>query len=294
MPIADIRIGAVFPHFSIGTNVDEIKAFATTVEGIGFDHLFVYDHVVGGSREGRPELEGRYTSAHNFHEIFVLFGYLAAVTTNLELVSGVIILPQRQTVLLAKQAAEVDILSKSRLRLGVGIGWNQIEYQALNENFRNRGKRFEEQISVLRQLFADEVVTINGQWHTVDRAGIQPLPLKKSIPIWIGGSSEVAIRRAARIADGFFPNHRDLEEDAKNLAILWDEFDRAGRDRSTFGIEPRIILNDNNPDEWKRRFAFWQENGATHINLATIVQPSPDSPDHLTLLESAFRTLESM
>jgi probable F420-dependent oxidoreductase len=197
-------------------------------------------------------------------------------------------------VLVAKQAAEVDILTRGRFRLGVGIGWNPIEYQALNENFRNRGKRFEEQIDVLRQLFADEVVSIDGTWHTVDRAGIQPGPLNRSIPIWIGGSSEIAVRRAGRIADGFFPNQKTLEEDATNLAHLWDEFDRAGRDRSTFGIESRINLLDNDPDEWKRRFAFWQENGATHISLATIVQPSPDAPDHLTLLEKAYQVLESL
>ena len=294
MPIAGIQIGAVFPHFSMGRDVEAIRTFATTIDEIGFDHLLAYDHVVGGSREGRPELEGRYNSDHTFHELFVLFGYLAGVAPKLGLVSGVIILPQRQTVLVAKQAAEIDILTGGNFRLGVGIGWNPIEYQALNENFRNRGKRLEEQISVLRQLFADEVVSINGTWHTIDRAGIQPGPLNRSIPIWIGGSSEIAVRRAGRIADGFFPNQKTLEEDAANLSLLWDEFDRAGRDRATFGIESRISLNDNDPDEWKRRFAFWQENGATHISLATIVQPSPDAPDHLALLEKAFRVLEGM
>lgn len=294
MAIAGIRMGAVFPHFSFGTNVAEMRTFATTVEQIGFDHLLAYDHVIGGSRENRPELAGRYTSEHNFQEVFVLFGYLAGIAPSLELVSGVIILPQRQTILVAKQAAEIDILTEGKFRLGVGIGWNPIEYQALNENFRNRGKRLEEQISVLRTLFADKVVSIEGHWHTVDRAGIQPLPEKKSIPIWIGGSSEVAVRRAGRIADGFFPNQKTLEEDAANLAILWDEADKAGRDRSSIGVEARISLLDNDPEEWKRRFTFWQENGATHISLATIVQPSPSGPNHLELLDQAHRVLGAL
>ena len=294
MAIAGIRIGAVFPHFALGRNIPAVRTFVTTVESLGFDHLLAYDHVMGGSREGRPELEGRYTSAHPFHELFVLFGYIAGFTTRLELVSGVIILPQRQTALVAKQAAEVDILLDGKFRLGVGIGWNQIEYQALNENFRNRGKRFEEQIDVLRQLLSNEVISYKGQWHTIDRAGVQPQPVQQPIPIWIGGSSEVAVRRAARIADGFFPNQRSLEEDAANLAILWDEADRVGRDRSAIGIEARIHLNDNNPDEWKRRFTFWQENGATHISLATIVQPTATPIDDLALLEKAYTALDRL
>ena len=288
------KLGAVFPHFTFGPDPNEIRHFATTIEAIGFNHLLAYDHVIGGSREGRPELEGRYTSDHPFHEVMVLFGYLAGVTTSLELVSGVIILPQRQTALVAKQAAEIDILSRGRMRLGVGIGWNAIEYQALGENFHNRGKRLEEQIALLRQLWTQPVVSFEGKWHTIDRAGTQPLPVQQPIPIWIGGSSEIAVRRAARLGDGFFPNQKTLEEDAANLSILRDEAERAGRDPASIGIEPRINLNDNNPDEWKRRYAFWCERGVSHITLATIVQPSSPASDHLERLERAFHLLREM
>jgi len=288
------KLGAVFPHFTFGPDPEEIRHFATTLESIGFTHLLAYDHVLGGSREGRPELEGRYTSDHHFHEVMVLFGYLAAITTRLELVSGVIILPQRQTALVAKQAAEVDILSRGRLRLGVGIGWNPIEYQALGENFRNRGKRLEEQIALLRQLWTQRVVTFEGKWHTVDRAGTQPLPVQQPIPIWIGGSSEIAVRRAARIGDGFFPNQKTLEEDGANLRILRDEAERTGRDPASIGIEARISLVNNDPDDWKRRYEFWCEQGASHITLATIVQPSSPPDDHIERLERAYRLLRSM
>lgn len=294
MAISGIRMGAVFPHFSLGTDVAAIRQFTTGVEAIGFDHLLAYDHVLGGSPEGRPELEGRYTSNHPFHELFVLFGYLAAITERLEFVSGVFILPQRQTALVAKQAAELDLLSGGRFRLGVGIGWNPIEYLGLNENFRNRGRRFEEQITLLRELFTQDVITFAGQYHTIDRAGINPLPVQQPIPIWIGGSSEAAVRRAARMGDGFFPNQASLEDDAANLRILRDELARTGRDPRAFGLEPRINLLDDNPEEWKRRFTFWREQGATHLSLATIVQPSVAQFDHLERLEKAHRVLEGL
>jgi probable F420-dependent oxidoreductase len=290
-PVPRPKLGAVFPHFTFGPDPEEIRHFATTLEEIGFDHLLAYDHVLGGSAEGRPELTGRYTSEHNFHEVMVLFGYLAGVTTRLGLVSGVIILPQRQTALVAKQAAEIDILSRGRMRLGVGIGWNAIEYEGLGENFHNRGKRLEEQIALLRELWTQRVISFNGKWHTVDRAGTQPLPVQQPIPIWIGGSSEIAVRRAARLGDGFFPNQKSLEEDAANLRILREEAERIGRDPASIGIEPRINLNDNDPEEWQRRYEFWCEQGASHITLATIVQPSSPPDDHLQRLERAYRLL---
>jgi probable F420-dependent oxidoreductase len=292
MALGSIRIGAVFPHFSLGTDIPAIRDFAHGIEAIGFDHIYVYDHVLGGDATDRPELHGRYTSRHPFHEVMTLFGFLAGITERLELVSGVVILPQRQTALVAKQAAEIALLSGDRFRLGVGIGWNPIEYEALGENFRNRGKRFEEQIALLRRFFSEETFSFDGQWHRVDRAGIQPLP-NRPIPIWIGGSSEVAVRRAARIADGFFPNQRELAEDEANLRMLHDELAKVGRDAANFGIESRINLVNDDEDDWKRRYAFWREHGATHITLATIVQPSEADFDHLERLERAYRILET-
>src|SRR4051794_37097312 len=178
-----MRIGVVFPQTEIGAEPIAIRDYTQAAEELGYRHLLIYDHVLGASIAGRPDWRGPYTSDTLFHEPFVLFGYLAALTKQLELVTGVIILPQRQTALIAKQAAEIDVLSGGRLRLGVGIGWNEVEYQALGENFRNRAARMEEQIDVLRALWTQPVVNFQGRWHQIDAAGIKPMPLQRPIPI---------------------------------------------------------------------------------------------------------------
>lgn len=290
----EIRIGVVFPQTEIGNRVEDIRAFAVESEKMGYRHLLAYDHVVGGSLAAHPKLRNRYTDKSPFHEVFVLLGYLAAATTTLELVTGVLILPQRQTVLVAKQAAALDLLSNGRLRLGVGIGWNDIEYQALNESFANRARRFEEQIEVLRTLWSDEVISFDGSWHSIDNAGIQPLPTQQPIPIWIGASAEAAIRRAARLADGFFPNARTVEDHLTQLAILNDELVRANRPRETFGLEPRITLADGGPDDWRRSFSWWREQGATHLTINTMGSGFTSVDQHLSALESALDAIEGL
>lgn len=290
----DIRVGVVFPQYEIGNDPAEIREFAVTSESLGFTHLVAYDHVVGGLLEAHPQLKGRYTSETAFHEVFVLFGYLAAVTTSLELVSGVIILPQRQTVLVAKQAAEIDVLSNGRLRLGVGIGWNDIEYEALNENFRNRGRRMEEQIDVLRAIWTEDVLSYEGRWHHIDNAGILPVPVQRPIPVWIGANVEVAIRRAARIADGFFANGGPDAAMDEKLAALRDELAANGRSLADFGLEARISLAQGTPDDWRRDFSAWQERGISHLSFVTFGAGFEKAADHLRALESAFKAIEGL
>src|SRR3954447_6604491 len=202
---ADLRLGVVFPQTEIGADPAGVRAYAQAAVDMGFKHLIVYDHVLGADPSAYPGWSGPYTAKTMFHEPFVLFGYLAAIAPSLELVPSVIILPQRQTALVAKQAAEVDVLTEGKLRLGVGIGWNFVEYEGLNENFKNRGRRLEEQIDVLRRLWQEPVITFEGQYHKITAAGINPLPVQRPIPIWIGGSAEAALKRAAELADGFFP-----------------------------------------------------------------------------------------
>ncbi|MCA9834090.1 MAG: LLM class F420-dependent oxidoreductase [Thermomicrobiales bacterium] len=290
----DIRIGAVFPQNEIGTNPADIARHATTVEAMGLKHLLAFDHVIGGSLAAYPELQGRYNSNTMFHEVFVLFGYLAALTTDLELASGVIILPQRQTALAAKQAAEIDLLSGGRLRLGVGIGWNKIEYEALNENFRNRASRIEDQVSLMRELWCEPLVNHTTPYHSVRDAGILPLPVQRPIPIWFGGSAEPAVRRAARIGDGFMSTTALGPNLDAILGWINDELDRVGKPRSGFGLEGRISMALGDEDRWKREFAFWREAGATHISLETNGGVFHGVDAHLAALERGLRAVEDL
>jgi probable F420-dependent oxidoreductase len=182
-----MQLGVVFPQTEIGNDPSIIRDYAQTAEGLGYSHILAYDHVLGASVKNRTDWRGPYTSDTPFHEPFVLFGYMASITERVGFTTGVIILPQRQTALVAKQAAQVDLLSGGRLRLGVGIGWNEVEYEALGEEFGNRGRRMEEQVELLRRLWTEPVVDFTGRWHRVPEAGINPLPVQRPIPVWIGG-----------------------------------------------------------------------------------------------------------
>jgi probable F420-dependent oxidoreductase len=234
-------------------------------EGLGFDHIVAYDHVLGAVHAGRtPPLPGPYTERDAFHEPFVLFGYLAAATTRLELCTGVIILPQRQTALVAKQAAELQLLSQGRLRLGVGTGWNFVEYESLGVPFDDRGKRLDEQIELLRRLWREPVIDFSGRFHRVDRAGILPRP-RRDIPIWLGGFTPVAIRRAARTGDGMlFGTYPSRMRQLQQLAQ--QELAKTGRDPASFGSEAVVDASDA-PETWARELALWRELGGTHFAL---------------------------
>src|SRR5215472_4455384 len=231
-----MQIGVVFPQLEIGADPSAIRAYAQAVEEMGFSHIMVFDHVLGADITNRPGWHGAYTSKDMFHEPFVLFGYLAAATQRVGLVTSVIILPQRQTALVAKQAAEVDVLSSGRLRLGIGVGWNPVEYQALGEDFATRGARSEEQIAVLRALWTQPTVTFKGRWHQIEDAGIKPLPVQRPIPIWIGGGAEATLRRAGRIGDGWFPQMAPDERAGAMVERLRLYTREAGRADSAVGI----------------------------------------------------------
>ncbi len=247
--------------------------------------------MLGGDRERHPDLVGPYRSEHEFHEILVLFGYIAGVAPGLELVTGVVIAPQRQTALLAKQAAEIDILTGGRFSLGLGIGWNPVEYEALGMDFTNRGRRFEEQIELLRRLWTEPVIDVDGRWHTVTAAGINPLPVQRPIPIWIGGSHERQLRRTALLADGFFPQ-RPLEGGWQaTIEQLRTWLEEAGRDWSSFGIEQRINVASGTPEEWRAAADEWIDLGATHLSLTTMGGSLGGASGHIERLRQARETL---
>ena len=200
-----MQIGVVFPQTEIGADPAVIRDFAQTAEDLGYHHILAYDHVIGANLASRPGWQPPYSHLDVFHEPFVLFGFLAGITKSIELVTGIIILPQRQTVLVAKQAATLDVLCGGRLRLGVGIGWNPVEYEALGANFHDRGRRCEEQVDVMRKLWTQNPVTYEGRWHKITDAGINPLPVQRPIPIWFGGTDDRVLDRIARLGDGWFP-----------------------------------------------------------------------------------------
>ncbi len=263
-----MQIGVTFPQTEIGSDPVVIRDYVQMIQGLGYQHLVIFDHVLGADPSNRSGWRG-YTHRDMFHEPFVLFGYLAAFT-QLEMVPAVIILPQRQTALVAKQAAEVHILTGGKLRLGVGVGWNPVEYEALGMNFHTRGRMIEEQVEVLRLLWSQDVVTYKGRYHTITEASLNPLPPGRSIPIWMGGGADVLLRRVARLGDGWFPQGKPDEQMRATVERLREYVREAGRDPDTVGIEARMNAREGNLDEWVRQTEGWRKLGATHISINTM------------------------
>jgi probable F420-dependent oxidoreductase len=265
-----MRLGVVFPQTEIGAHPEGIKDYAQAAEDLGFRHILAYDHVIGADTASRPGWKPPYSHLDSFHEPFVLFGYLAGLTRKVEFVTGIIILPQRQTVLVAKQAAALDVLSGGRLRFGIGIGWNPVEYEALGENFHNRGRRSEEQIDLLRKLWTQELVTFDGRWHKVTDAGINPLPVQRPIPLWFGGGDNRALRRLARLGDGWFPLMAPDNKLCATIERIRNDAREAGRDPDKIGIEGRIAYGQGLPESWLKDLEAWQKLGATHLSFNTM------------------------
>jgi probable F420-dependent oxidoreductase len=263
-------MGVVFPQTEISADPIAVRDYAQAVESLNYDYLMAFDHIVGANPASRPGWNRPYSHSDMFHEPFVLFGYLACLTRKIELVTGIVILPQRQTVLVAKQAAAVDILSGGRMRLGIGIGWNEVEYEALGENFHNRGRRSEEQIEVLRALWTRELVTFQGKWHKITDAGINPLPVQRPIPIWLGGSAEPVLSRVARLGDGWLPQARPDDKGRAMIEKMWSYAREAGRDPHSIGIQGRVQIVNRPPEELVKEVAKWQELGATEIAVTTM------------------------
>jgi probable F420-dependent oxidoreductase len=266
-----MKIGVTFPQLDFGADAGAVRAYTQAAEGLGFDYLLAYDHVLSADVTNRPGWTG-YTDKDSFHELFVLFGYMAGVAPKLELVTGVIILPQRQAALVAKQAAEVDILTEGKFRLGIGVGWNHVEYEGLNEEFSNRGKRVEEQIAYMRRLWTDPVITFEGRYHKLTEAGLNPLPIQRPIPVWIGGTADVALERCGRIADGWFPLGRPTPEVRAQIERVFSAAEAAGRSRSEIGIDARIDMRTVPESEWASEIAAWKSAGATHVSISTMYQ----------------------
>lgn len=280
-----MQLGAVFPQHEIRNDPAAVRDFAQAAEAIGFTHLLIYDHVLGADRDRPGGFSGPYDKDTPFHEPFVTLGYLAGQTSTIEFCTAVLILPQRQTALVAKQAAEVDILSGGRLRLGIGVGWNKVEYDALGENFHNRGQRQAEQVELLRALWTNDVIDFEGKWHRVPKAGINPRP-SRPIPIWFGGSAQPLLERTARLGDGWIPlmgpneQARAAIEEVRRLRAEY------GRENESFGIQAQAQARGGNPDLWRRHADSWRSLGATHLAIATMNAGFKDVDEHIEAIRA--------
>jgi probable F420-dependent oxidoreductase len=278
-----VQVGVTFPQSEIGADPKAIRDYSQAAEDLGYEHLLAYDHVLGADPTNRKGWRG-YTHETMFHEPLTLFSYLAAVTRRLEFVTGVIVLPQRQTALVAKQAAEVDVLSGGRLRLGVGIGWNAVEYEALGEDFSTRGARIEEQIEVMRLLWTRKVVSYEGKYHRIDEAGINPLPVQRPIPVWMGARAGVGLRRTARVAEGWFPLGPPDERMREAVKRLRSYVEEVGRDPESVGIEARLDMGRVTQEEWIPQTEAWRSLGATHVSVNTMNAGLHTPQDHIAAI----------
>jgi probable F420-dependent oxidoreductase len=275
-----MQIGAVIPHNEIGTDPGAMKAYAQGVEAMGITHVLLYDHVLGANPDRPGGWKGAYDKDVAFHEPLTTFAFLAGVTEKLEFITTVLILPQRQTVLVAKQAAQVAVLSNNRFRLGIGTGWNEIEYQGLNETFTNRGKRQSEQVELMRELWSKDSLTFNGKYHTIDNASILPRP-SKSVPVWFGGSHPALLERCGRLGDGWIPLMGANDAARQCIDKLKEIRTASGKSWDDFGIQAQAQYAGGNPDRWSKHASKWADLGCTHIAIATHNAGPTDVDGHL-------------
>lgn len=281
-----MQIGVVYPQTELPSDPAIIRDYAQTAESLNFTHILTYDHVLGANPDRPGGWSGPYTYHDPFQEPFTLFSYMAALTQRIEFVTGILILPQRQTALVAKQAAQVDVLSNGRFRLGIGNGWNKVEYVALNENFHDRGRRIEEQVDVLRRLWTQERVSYHGRWHTIEDAGIKPLPVQRPIPIWFGGHADAVLQRTARLGDGWFPNYRTADLARPALDRLAQVALANGRSPGEIGVEARVHAFQGGPEALLALVDGWRAAGATHISFNTMGAGYTTPQQHLDALRA--------
>jgi probable F420-dependent oxidoreductase len=281
-----MHIGLVYPQTEYPADPAAIRDYAQAAEALGYNHVLAYDHVLGANPDRPGSWSGPYTYQNPFIEPFLLFTYMAAFTARLGFIPGILILPQRETALVAKQAATLDVLCSGRLRLGVGVGWNEVEYVALAQDFHTRGKRQEEQIEVLRLLWTQELVTYKGRWHDIPDAGINPLPVQRPIPLWFGGHADAVLRRLARLGDGWLPGFRTAEAAAGHLEAIDRYLAEAGRSRADVGLEARLHWGSGDLDALGRVLEGWRAAGATHISLNTMGAGFKTLDEHLAAIRS--------
>lgn len=288
-----MQVGVTFPQTDIDPDGTEIRQFAAEAERLGYDHILAYDHILGVEPPD-PHWGGTYDYTDQFIEPFVLFSHQAAVTQSLSFIVGVLVLPQRDTELVAKQAATIDVLSDSRLILGAGVGWNDLEYANLGKDFTNRGQKIEEQLTVLRELWKQDLVTFEGNWHELDCAGINPRPISDSIPLWLGGGADIVLRRVARQADGWIAPTDPLDTFEQNVQLLREYLSAEGKDPHTFPIHGRIKLGSLDRDEWIAHLNTFERLGISHVGVGTMDMGLSTTEEHVSVLQSWRSEIEDL
>jgi probable F420-dependent oxidoreductase len=281
-----VRFNVSFPQDIAMADPGAVREFAQMVDESGFDHLTVSDHVLGANPASRPNWTGRYTVDDPFREPMVMLGFIAACTSRVRLGTSIVILPQRQTALVAKQMAEIDILSDGRAMLGVGVGWNELEFVGLNEDFHTRGRRMEEQLAVMRALWTERSTTFKGEFHTIDDAGLNTMPVQRPIPIWMGGAAPRVLQRIARLADGWLPSSASVADFTAQLDQFKDLVREAGRDMSTIAVVPRMTLKRGAESTWPELVERWAATGATHLGVSTNNSDAGDAHEHIRLVRA--------
>lgn len=280
-----MNIGVVYPQTEYSNDPEAIREYVQTVEELGYTHILAYDHVLGANPDRPGGWSGSYTFRNPFMEPFTLFSFMAPLTRTLEFATNVIILPQRQTALVAKQAACLDILCGGRLRLGVGLGWNRVEYESLGQDFHTRGKRIEEQVQLMRELWTKPLVTFNGRWDRIPDAGLNPLPVQRPIPIWFGGTARAAIRRAARLGDGWMTNIPNPEDARPAFELLHQFLEEFGRSQDNFQIEARINYGEGRQKIWEETYRRWESLGVEYFSINTMGCGFSTPEEHLRAVE---------
>lgn len=289
-----MQLGVAFPQDKTLLDPGAVREYAQAVESMGYDFIHGGEHVLGADTTNRPDWSGPYDIHNVWREPFALHGFLAACTSRVTLGTSILVLPLRQTALVAKQAAEVDVLSNGRFRLGIGVGWNEMEFEAMGMDVRTRGKRTEEQIEVLRALWTEESVSFKGTWHTISDAGINPLPVQRPIPIWFGGGGvDSALRRIARLGDGWIPpgRHGDSEPMISRFRELALD---AGRDPSAIAIAGRHNIAGGTPDDWTAACKGWQAIGASHLSASTNGAGIDSADKHVEILRKFIETVRAL
>lgn len=289
-----MKVGVVFPQQGIGTDPGAIREFAQTTQDLGYDHIVVTDHILGANTASRPNWRGPYSNKDSFYEPLVLLGHLASIAPKLEFATWVLVLPLRQTVLVAKQVATVDLLSRGKLRLGIGVGWNDVEFEAMGADFHNRGSRVEEQIEVMRALWTQESVTFKGRYHKITDAGLNPLPVQRPIPIWFGGRDDRVMKRAARMGAGWIPLMPPDDNARKTIAKFHECVRKEGRDPAEFGLDNWVSIAGLSPEQWAKQALAWKEIGGTHVCLNTMRAGLPSPQAHINAVRQFKEALKGV